>query len=893
MRSDYSFYTPEYISGTMSLRKPQQRSLEILDDLFQSVSFRKNMNLKAACAAIHALYPTFTDFEREFPSLAFALATGVGKTRLMGSFIAYLYTQHEIRNFFIVAPNTTIYDKLKSDFSDPNSEKYVFTGLGCFSSPPQIITEQDYRSSTINYFTSEIRIFIYNIDKFNKENAAMRRDNEYLGTSFFSYAAGLDDLVLIMDESHHYRAERGSQSLNELNPMLGIELTATPYTTSSKGQVLFQNVVYEYPLSEAIADGYTRTPYAMTRSDINFYKFGDDALDILMLQDGLLAHETTKEALAAYADSHPGIKRVKPFMLVVCKDTDHAKTIEEYIRSDRFGDGHYKDKTIIVHSKLKSAESDANLKLLLDVEKPENEVEIVIHVNMLKEGWDVNNLYTIVPLRTAASKVLREQMVGRGLRLPFGARTGIDELDRVVLTAHDKFDDILREAAKGDSIFKAGCVIKAEDLEKTKSVTAQLKIPFPAPEEMQADLKEVELPDTEAGAAVLQAAIAAAANQVNKHLKKQRTHKPLTPEQKQEIAKVAAEAAAAEAAATPNNDLGDEFEVNRIPLAAWLTDKVAEIEHQIVKKYIPIPKIAITDPGEEEYRFVDFEPDMAPFNHKPISNDILLQNLTDLSLRESVTGNYIDFEGYQPERVLVKLLREKPEIDYERCSGLLFKLITSICNHYREQFGQDGLSNIVMMFRKDIANQIYGQMMKHFFVSSGSMQEEVVDVSPTNISPYYNYETQVGLFDAYTGSIRSILFSNIEYGVFPVAKFDSLPELTFARVLERDAKAGKVTNWLRPADQEFNISYNHGRHYRPDFVVETSEFCYLVEIKGSHMLNDPDVIAKKERAVRYCEVASAWCRENGYREWRHLFIPDNQISEGSTFAQLAVSCLVL
>lgn len=50
-------------------------------------------------------------------------------------------------------------------------------------------------------------------------------------------------------------------------------------------------------------------------------------------------------------------------------------------------------------------------------------MEIVIHVNMLKEGWDVNNLYTIVPLRTAASKILREQMVGRGLRLPYGERT--------------------------------------------------------------------------------------------------------------------------------------------------------------------------------------------------------------------------------------------------------------------------------------------------------------------------------------------------------------------------------------------------------------------------------------------------------------------------------------
>lgn len=69
------------------------------------------------------------------------------------------------------------------------------------------------------------------------------------------------------------------------------------------------------------------------------------------------------------------------------------------------------------------------------MEQADNPVEIVIHVNILKEGWDVNNLYTIVPLRTAASKILREQMVGRGLRLPYGKRTGDKAVDAVMLTA--------------------------------------------------------------------------------------------------------------------------------------------------------------------------------------------------------------------------------------------------------------------------------------------------------------------------------------------------------------------------------------------------------------------------------------------------------------------------
>jgi type III restriction enzyme len=71
----------------MSLRKPQEKSVKILDEIVNAVPLRKTMNLRAALGAIHALYPTCTDFERDFVSLTFALATGVGKTRLIGAFI--------------------------------------------------------------------------------------------------------------------------------------------------------------------------------------------------------------------------------------------------------------------------------------------------------------------------------------------------------------------------------------------------------------------------------------------------------------------------------------------------------------------------------------------------------------------------------------------------------------------------------------------------------------------------------------------------------------------------------------------------------------------------------------------------------------------------------------
>jgi len=472
-KDEFPQYTTDYISGVMSLRNPQKDSLKILEHIMETIPLSKTTELPAALSVIHKMYPICSDFERDFVSLTFALATGVGKTRLMGAFIAYLYTQHDIRNFFVVAPGTTVYDKLKKDLGDPANPKYVFRGLGCFSDPPSIIADDDYRDRQISMYDSDINIFIFNIDKFNKEDAKMKYVNEYLGQSFYNKLAGLDDLVLIMDESHHYRAERGALALNELHPVLGLELTATPLVTIDGKQVQFKNVVFEYPLSKAIEDGYTRTPFAVTRSDINFYNFGEEQLDKMMLLDGVLCHEIAKTKLAAYAENNDKTA-VKPFMLIVCKDTNHANWVESYIKSDEFKNGGYRNKTITVHSKMKGAESEANLKLLLDVERPDNPVEIVIHVNMLKEGWDVNNLYTIVPLRTAASKILREQMVGRGLRLPYGERTGDKEVDAVMLTAHDKFKEILEEAQKGDSIFKAGNVIKVEELQPEQTAYTQI-----------------------------------------------------------------------------------------------------------------------------------------------------------------------------------------------------------------------------------------------------------------------------------------------------------------------------------------------------------------------------------------------------------------------------------
>lgn len=866
-----TFYTVDYISGSLSLRKPQEQSLLILEEVLNNIIFTKSSNYEENLSIIRRLYPTVSDFERDFMSLTFAIATGVGKTRLMGAFIAYLYTNYNIKNYFIVAPNITIFDKLKKDLGQPENPKYVFKGLGCFSTPPQVITDDDYKTRNINLFGSDVSLYIFNIDKFNSESSGMRKLNEVLGESFYSRLSALDDLVLIMDESHHYRAERGSISLNELNPLLGLELTATPIVQNGSKEIKFKNVVYEYPLSKAIQDGYTRTPYALTRSNVQFYNFGEEEIDKMMLNDAIKNHENIKKKLEAYAFNN-NERLVKPFVLVVCKDTDHANWVENYIKSEEFVKGSYINKTVIVHSKQKGSESEANLRFLLEVENSDNPIEIVIHVNKLKEGWDVNNLYTIVPLRTAASKVLREQMVGRGLRLPYGKRVGDDMIDSVVLTAHDKFDDILLEAQRGDSIFKAGNVIKAEEIEDSKTIETQVAINFDEHEVLETAYRTTCLEKTSGN----DKAILNVLDTIKKELQEPSVSFKTEKDKQQFNNKIIEKL-------YDDKDFGEVYKVNEDPFSHWISVQSEVIYNQIKERYIPIPRVIIKDNGVDEYKFLDFDLDISHFNHVPISNDMILQRLDTLSKQIIIEGDHIDFDSVNPHKEILSSLRAKPEVDYEECSQLLFKLINSAVNHYKSKYGENGMKNIVMMNRKSISDLIYKQMMDHFYYDNGSLIEEVISVSPTNRQQKHNYDTVKNLFEGFKGNIKAILFNGIKKGVFDSVKFDSEPELKLARILERD---DFVKNWLRPAKYEFNITYNRGKQYEPDFVVETVDHIYLVEVKGEHMLNDLDVLVKKDRAIRFCEVVSNWNTLNNYKPWGYLFIPASEIYENITFAQL-------
>src|ERR1035438_8161916 len=322
------------IAGRLSLRLPQRRSLEILDRITEIVPPKKGADIVSALEVIHSEFPSVSDFEREFPSFCFALATGVGKTRLMGAFISYLHLAHGINNFFVMAPNLTIYNKLIADFT-PNTPKYVFKGIAEFATDaPEIITGDNYEAKAGTLFDQLLRckVNIFNIAKINSEvrggkSPRIKRLSEYIGESYFQYLAGLSDLVLIMDESHRYRASAGVRAINELKPVIGLELTATPFVEGTGGRsVAFKNVILDYPLARAMADGFVKEPAVVTQKNFDARQFTPAQLERIKLEDGIHLHEATKVELETYARQNE-CRKVKPFVLVIARDTTHAKEL--------------------------------------------------------------------------------------------------------------------------------------------------------------------------------------------------------------------------------------------------------------------------------------------------------------------------------------------------------------------------------------------------------------------------------------------------------------------------------------------------------------------------------------------------------------------------------------
>ncbi|PIV65376.1 MAG: type III restriction endonuclease subunit R [Nitrospirae bacterium CG_4_10_14_3_um_filter_44_29] len=906
------------IKNRLSLRPPQTESLNILAELADKLSLTKtpttpdpsltkegslNNNIKSSppilggdkgvvnnelnsqLEIVRSAYPTCTDFERNFPSICFALATGVGKTRLMGAFVAYLYLAKGIKNFFVLAPNLTIYNKLIEDFSNSTHPKYVFQGIGEFvHNQPVIITGDNYTNSKL--FDSDVHINIFNISKINAETRGgnaprIKRLSEFLGESYFNYLSNLDDLVLLMDESHHYRANRGMEVINQLNPVIGLELTATPKIERSGGAIKFKNVVFEYSLAKAIQDGFVKEPAVATRKDFDPSHYSPEELDRIKLEDGVRIHEDTKVALDIYARDNK-VNIIKPFVLVVAKDIDHARKLKELIVSSSFFEGYYADKVMEIHSNQTGEEKDDNISQLVSLENPNNKMEIVIHVNMLKEGWDVTNLYTIIPLRTSASETLTEQTIGRGLRLPYGKRTGDNKADKLTIVAHDKFQQIIDKANEPDSIIRIENIITIDpqELSQPKVVITSASS---VEEKYKEEQKRIETITEPAEKQKAQISLDSKKSILAVLPEMSSTVTNITELKKDEIKQIVVEKVKEKIYSTPQQAMfaGDLIKEVEAAYDAVVDDFTGNI--------IEIPRISIQQSDEVISGFKDFDLDTRNLNLQPVSEEILRRTLRPQENdSDSIFGKgriIID----SPEKIIVNELINHSEIDYDMQSDLLFKLAGQAMEKFKTYLDDDNLMNVVQSQKREIGSYIYSQMMELFYCKAPSYEKPIVKpfskIEEHNFSKYakdavHDYRDTI----TPTNAIPSKVFSGFKKASHNLYKFDSKTEKDFAAILEQD-KA--VQKWLRPAQNQFHIYWEHNsKRYCPDFVVEAADCIYMVETKKEGDMESSDVQEKATAAIKYCNHATEFNLSHGKKPWKYVLIPHNAVLANMSFETL-------
>jgi type III restriction enzyme len=884
------------ITGRLSLREPQAESLRRLAAALDAVPALRDHRARASddlarmVDALRAPFPTLSDFERDFPSLCFALATGVGKTRLMGALIGYLHAAYGYQHFFVLAPNLTIYDKLIRDFT-PNTPKYVFKGIADFAViAPEVVTGDNYEQRGTRSLLGGIEINIFNISKINSEvrggkSPRIKRLSEYLGQSYFEYLAALPDLVLLMDESHRYRASAGVRVLNELKPLLGLELTATPFTESAKGPVPFKNVVMDYPLARAIEDGFVKEPAVVTQRNFDPSAHSAEQLERIKLMDGVRVHEETKVHLLTYAQQN-GQPPIKPFMLVIARDTAHAAQLMALIRSDQFFGGRYADKAIQVDSGTTSgAEGDVVVERLLAVESYEEPTEIVVHVNMLKEGWDVTNLYTIVPLRAANARTLIEQSIGRGLRLPYGRRTGDEVVDRLNIIAHDRFQEVVDEAGRGDSPIRlrqlkldppgAGAD-GPRSVPVSPSINAILGIE-PAPQAMS---RASGVAEPQAIYNVAQSAVAAATlraiDEISRKPELVPSHAALAQPQVQEwiVARVSELLTPAQAELLPS--IG--------PDTAEIVKRTTQI---VAERTIDIPRILVKPKGTVKSGYHEFTVDVSRLHFQPQDQQLVGRGLQ--SGKDVLYGQSAVLAEARPEDYIVRELIDYDDISYDDHANLLHVLAERVIVHFRSYLKTDEeLHNVLANHGKAIAQNLHAQLAQHHYEDVGE-SEVVVSQGFTPLKP--SAVTAEGdvlpLHEPPPdrSKIASYVYGGFTRCAYTRQKFHSDTERILAQILERDALV-----WFRPISGQFNIYYRRGvdqPEYIPDFAAATADLNLLIETKKAADMVTDEVKAKAEAAASWCSHASAFALQHGQRPWRYVLIPHDAVAANKTLSALA------
>ena len=861
--------TVNKIKYAMSLRTSQEEALSYLDAISTHCDYKKDSK-----GTVEAVATEYLEKQRkinskfDFPSFCYAMATGIGKTRLMGACIYYLYKTKGYKHFFILAPGNTIYDKLRKE-TNPNHPKYIFKGLEAEMGRPKVYDGENYDTYPVKFEqmtlkierTSEIQLFIFNIGKiFNSKTDTQfnfHKFKETLGASFADVLAQFDDLVICMDEAHRYYAPASMNAINYLRPVLGLEFTATPKNTS--------NVIYAYDLARGAVEGYLKIPVVMGRS--NTAGYSQDDIEEMKIRDGLTLHEHRKTVLREYC-SENDLDYVKPIVLIACKDTAHAKKVRSMIDSDSFQNGKYKGKVIEIHSKQTGEESEENIRLLLSIESATNPVEIVLHVYKLKEGWDVNNLFTIIPLNAAKSDILAMQTIGRGLRLPFGEQTGNEDLDSLDIVAHDHYRELVDEIKNSD-IFRyrdldSSTIEPSESVDVSAGVDdGQLSLfDFAISASGVKTFVEVFNPKTQ---------LEIYQEYLKNFVAVQKKDKKDDPGQLTlfDIQPDVMPAGSTETAAPATSKT--EGKAEKQPLSK---EEFVKAVTEYSAKAISVPKILVQTTSEVKFnRFEvkrtipDFEVAMAKIERFDAINQQLL-TLVDAQILEINDAM---------NTLACMLLDAISELSYDDAD-----FVIDVVEQYLAQIpgDEENKRRIVRRYATLIVTDIRKQIYEHM-----DRKTQDIHIIQKDLILFRRFvknvkeDGKVRFDKPFTdkSNIKKYLFTGYKKSYYPANAFDSDTERQFSIILEEDPD---VIRWIKPPLNQLGLFWKAGQQYNPDFLVETTAGKFMVEVKALNEVTSDEVVSKAREGIKWCRFAST--ADPDHKKWEYKLVSDDNIHPGNT-----------
>ncbi|MEZ4950826.1 MAG: TnsA endonuclease N-terminal domain-containing protein [Saprospiraceae bacterium] len=297
------------------------------------------------------------------------------------------------------------------------------------------------------------------------------------------------------------------------------------------------------------------------------------------------------------------------------------------------------------------------------------------------------------------------------------------------------------------------------------------------------------------------------------------------------------------------------------------------------KNIIEIPRMDLVQ-GETRVEFEFFDLDTSSFNFQALEQEIIRMGLTDRkveTIKAKSSGSYGNLVN-----LLIAELIDYPEIDYDENADLLYHLTSQAYEGIKDKIDAiEKLPEAIFQFKSAIANKIYLQMKDHFVLHSADyLPPKVlpfVQIEPWSFSALLNagYKDYRDIVTP-TNTIPKYVFRGFEKACHFEYKFDSKAEQDLAFVLENDQK---VEKWLRPAPNQFRIYWdNNSKRYEPDFIVETNDSIFMVEVKRADQTEEETVLAKKAAAEKYCEHASKFTLSNEGKPWKYLILPHNEVS---------------